>query len=461
MLKLLQLLLFFFLLELQNTPAVLGDSTSSLSSSWARYEGLNTGYVHTQVLPAANHKGLSSEWALFRKNEIQRVPRAQEKPLTKASLFAQKTEVQGMHEAAKEANTMAEGNSDSQESISAAQMAKPVTKSSTDTTSMSASQAFDSEKAASILETYVGMHKSFASSVLSWEGFGVLILILAVTMLVFSEIRVVLVVREQDFRKKMIDGGQMEYSSGQVKDLERKEANSQAARPYVTMGSMILLFVGLGCVLKPLCDVLDVIGLPSSGCFLNVGFGALVGSVTLTTFTMGCCWSCTRGWASLVMFSIALSGGIFCTSGIPFLAVLWMLGSISIFLYYFVYLPESQDPPFWCQKIGPMKASMNPEDWKKAAASSAEASLEDFKKITFGIPGADAFADAAIQVVARQSPTDDNVEPTQTQDATATHSSLWSRATEPLVGYQQADRDSREVVFALSTSSSGRKRVTV
>jgi len=63
-----------------------------------------------------------------------------------------------------------------------------------------------------------------------------------------------------------------------------------AYRPYVTMVSMIGLFAGLVCLLSPVCEVLDIIGLPSGSCFLNVVFVALVVTFAGTAFLMGCCW---------------------------------------------------------------------------------------------------------------------------------------------------------------------------
>jgi len=79
-----------------------------------------------------------------------------------------------------------------------------------------------------------------------------------------------------------------------VSELEVKEANSQAARPYIVQGVVVALFFAVICVLKPFCNVLDIIGLPSRSCFITVLFASLVTAVTVTTLIMGVCWSCTR-----------------------------------------------------------------------------------------------------------------------------------------------------------------------
>mmetsp|Transcript_60168 Transcript_60168/g.141649 ORF Transcript_60168/g.141649 Transcript_60168/m.141649 type:complete len:535 (-) Transcript_60168:138-1742(-) len=245
---------------------------------------------------------------------------------------------------------------------------------------------FDAREAAATLQEYVDSHPGFAASAATWLGVGFLLFGVSVLVLLFSEIRVVLVVRDQDFRNQMLREGNMRETQN-LEKLEQKEADSQAARPYVTGACMILLFIAIVCILKPFCNVLDIIGLPSSNCFLTVGFGGFVGSVVVTTFIMGMCWSCTRGWAAFVLLLISISGSLFCPTGIPFLVVLWILLSLGLFIYYFIYLPETDDCPEWCQSIGPLKASMNPEDWKRDFSSSANASFEDIRALASNITG--------------------------------------------------------------------------
>lgn len=75
----------------------------------------------------------------------------------------------------------------------------------------------------------------------------------------------------------------------------------------------------------------------------------------------------TRPYAALVLFAIALSGGVMCPTGTSALVVLWMGLSLAVFLFYFVFLPDSEEVPFWCESVGPIKASMDPVVWEKLA----------------------------------------------------------------------------------------------
>jgi len=244
------------------------------------------------------------------------------------------------------------------------------------------------------LQDYVDKHPGFAADAATWLVVGMLLFAASVLVLLFSEVRVVLVVREQDFRHQMLREGSMQETQN-LEKVEEKEAGSQAARPYVTGACMILLFIAIVCILKPFCNVLDIIGLPSSNCFLTVGFGGFVGSVVVTTLVMGMCWSCTRGWAAFVLLLIAFAGIVLCPTGIPFLVVLWMILSAGLFLFYFIYLPETDDCPEWCQSIGPLKASMNPEDWKRDFTSSANASFEDIRALASNITGGSKESEAS------------------------------------------------------------------
>lgn len=152
---------------------------------------------------------------------------------------------------------------------------------------------FNPREAAGTLQAYMGAHPDFASVALAWVVVGLVLFFLAIVTLVFSEVRVILVVRDQDFRRDMSKGGYMDETD-KLGELESREADTVAARPYLTAGSIIVQFVASVCFLKPFCDVLDIIGLPSSNCVLTVSFGSFVLAVTTTTFIMGLCWSCTR-----------------------------------------------------------------------------------------------------------------------------------------------------------------------
>ena len=87
---------------------------------------------------------------------------------------------------------------------------------------------------------------------------------------------------------------------------------------------------------------------------------------------MGCCWSCTRPYAALVLFAIALSGGVLCSTGSWPLVVVWAVASLAGFLFYFVFLPDADHVPPWCQSVGPIKASMDPQVWERLATAQIQ-----------------------------------------------------------------------------------------
>jgi len=93
-----------------------------------------------------------------------------------------------------------------------------------------------------------------------------------------------------------------------------------------------------------------------------------------------------QGWAALVLLSISVAGNVLCTTGSPLLVVIWLVVGGGGFFYYFLWLPDREDVPEWCQSIGPIKASMDPEEWKKAAASGARAGLADLQSIGRSVP---------------------------------------------------------------------------
>jgi len=256
-------------------------------------------------------------------------------------------------------------------------------------------QSFHARAAAAVLETYLGKHTHTESHALFWICAGAALVLGAVVVVLASEISVVTLVRGQTATAQQPPKQPVQEDAlGGAKDFSSMEDGSGSAavataaagvfgspaylayRPYVTLVCMIALFVGLMCVLSPVCEVLDVLGIPSASCFLNVVFVALIVTLTGTAFLMGCCWVLTRPYAALVLFSIALSGGLLCNTGVSAFVVLWIVMSLGVFLFYFVFLPDAEHVPFWCESVGPIKASMDPEAWKRLATPTMP---QDFK----------------------------------------------------------------------------------
>ena len=163
--------------------------------------------------------------------------------------------------------------------------------------------SFHARAAAAVLEAYLGKHGGTESDALVWICVGAALVLGAVVLLVASEIFVVSLVRSDSALEAAkakgsetppgAMGGARDFSGVADAATSPSVVGSPAYlayRPYVTMVSMIGLFAGLVCLLSPVCEVLDIIGLPSGSCFLNVVFVALVVTFAGTAFLMGCCW---------------------------------------------------------------------------------------------------------------------------------------------------------------------------
>ena len=176
--------------------------------------------------------------------------------------------------------------------------------------------SFHERAAGKLLEAYMGKHGTSSSHVLLQIVVGLGLVLASCIVLVVSEVSVVSLVRtsapspspesapadggaaerhaavvaggavpggskDKDF-PQAVGGGKGGTHVVQVKGSEVLVPNPayMAYRPYVTLASMMTLFVGLLAVLSPACEVLSIIGLRSPSCILNVVFVALV--VTLT-----------------------------------------------------------------------------------------------------------------------------------------------------------------------------------
>ena len=85
----------------------------------------------------------------------------------------------------------------------------------------------------------------------------------------------------------------LRLSSG-IAELEERESMQMRPRAYLTFLSLLFMYIGIGCMLYPLCDVLDIIGLPTAPCFVLVVFGSFFASFCVLTFILFLAWSCTR-----------------------------------------------------------------------------------------------------------------------------------------------------------------------
>ena len=188
----------------------------------------------------------------------------------------------------------------------------------------------------------------------------------------------------QDFRKGLVDAGYMTPSAAGIADLEMKESRSMTPRPYLSVGGMMLINLGLSCILYPICDILDIIDLPPVPCFLVLTLGSFFGAFCITTFWLAVVWSCTRPWAALAFVIISVSGQMLVPTANVILVVLWMVIAFGGGYFYFKYLPEQyalsgDERPPWVQDVGDYTISLDASEWGEAAKISYENAAEDVK----------------------------------------------------------------------------------
>lgn len=236
-------------------------------------------------------------------------------------------------------------------------------------------QEFTVRHAVGAVASYQKAHPDFAASLGVWIVVGNLFFLIGLVLMLFSEVKAVLICRDQDFRKSLYDRGYMKPASAGIAELEARESIQMRPRAYLTVGGMMLMYTGLSCIIYPLCDILDIVGLPAWPCALLVIFGAFFAAFVVACLWLAVVWSCTRSYAAAAFFVIGFSGLIMLPTGNLILTLLWCLVAFGGGWWYFSYLPESyeaasEEPPFWVQDVGEMTVTCDPGDWGDATTTT-------------------------------------------------------------------------------------------
>jgi hypothetical protein len=186
-------------------------------------------------------------------------------------------------------------------------------------------------------------------------------------------LQAVLVCRDQEFRKFLHDNDYMLPSAVGIAELEIKESEAMKPRIIISLSGFGLVSMGLSALLYPVCDIMDIIGLPNMPCLLMVTFGAFAAAMVLCLLILAVSWSCTRPWAALVFVVMWGSGALMLTYSSPFLLVGWVLLALGGGYWYFKMLPEQYDHesrPWWFQDVGDLSLVWDDSDWRQTAASA-------------------------------------------------------------------------------------------
>ena len=221
---------------------------------------------------------------------------------------------------------------------------------------------FDPRDAIAKVAAYQASHPEFAAGIITWLTLGLLLFTIGTALFVYSEIRAMLVVRDQDFRRRLLAQGYFEPCAN-IERLGEEENINMAVRPYVSLVGMLLIFVAFATILYPLCDVITVLGLPATPCILIITFGSFFAAVCMATLWLFLIWMCTRPAAALVFLAISLSGQILIPSGNPILLLLWIVAAAGGSWLYFFWLPDAYEGHgTWLQDVGSFKVSYQPAE---------------------------------------------------------------------------------------------------
>lgn len=241
---------------------------------------------------------------------------------------------------------------------------------------------FNPRHAVARLAFYQDEHPEFAAGIATWLVTGTIFIVIGLVLFIYSEVQAVLVVRDQDFRAKLLRQNYMERSN--MAPLEEYERKIMAPRPVISLFGVLLIFVALACMFYPLCDILNVLGLPSAPCLLVITAGAFFSAICIASFWMFVVWSCTRPWAAVVFLLISFSGNMLIPTGDPLLLLLWLVVVTGLGLGYFFWLPEmyrgqqSEMPP-WLQDVGNFEMSA---DWRVVLQTLREKADAETDKLT-------------------------------------------------------------------------------
>jgi len=246
--------------------------------------------------------------------------------------------------------------------------------------------------------------KYHLESMVVWGIIGLVLGWLGALTILYMEIKAVSLTRERDERNKLVSIRAMERANRMV-ELEKTEDRIMAPRPYVTICGSVLLFVGLFCQLIPFCHLLSEMGLPVAFhgfCALFVMTSSFMMTACAVLAILGIVWSCTRGWAALVLLVLALLGELMLFGGFVS-CLIWTVLAVAVLFLYFVFLPsqykEKGEPiPGWVQDLGAFEVQTDLDAISDAFAKGGQIFVEDLTTNPVAAAVGDAATNAKTQI---------------------------------------------------------------
>jgi hypothetical protein len=234
---------------------------------------------------------------------------------------------------------------------------------------------------------------SIMGTIFTWIGF---------FMVLYAEIKAVVIVRERDERDRLVAAKIVKANPEKMKTLVDDENSYFAIRPYVTILAFILFWVGLLFQFTPFCSFITLIfpfwfGVENA-CYIVVLAATIFFATSLFLILLGLIWSCTRGWAALVLLVLGIVTNGLVFTGLIGLSI-WAFFLVGLLLLWFKFLPDyfesKGERPEWLQDIGSFKIATNLDDIKAAGEGFVNTANKDVRVIPGVSEGLDAAKQAA------------------------------------------------------------------
>merc|ERR1740130_153122 len=117
---------------------------------------------------------------------------------------------------------------------------------------------------------------------------------------------------------------------------------------------------------------------------------------------LGIVWSCTRGWAALVLLVLALLGELMLFGGFVS-CLIWTVLAVAVLFLYFVFLPsqykEKGEPiPGWVQDLGAFEVQTDLDAISDAFVKGGQVFVEDLTTNPVAAAVGDAATNAKTQI---------------------------------------------------------------
>jgi hypothetical protein len=233
---------------------------------------------------------------------------------------------------------------------------------------------------------------SIMGTILTWIGF---------IMVLYAEIKAILILRERDERERLVAAKIVKENPVKMKELLDQENSYFIIRPYVTILAYLIFWAGMLLQFTPMCSFITLIfpfwfGVENA-CYLVVLAATLFFATSLFLMLLGLMWSCTRGWAALVLLVLGITTNGLVFTGLIGLSI-WAFFLVFFLILWFKILPDyftsKGEKPDWLQDIGSFQVATSLDDIKAAGEGAVNTFNADARKLPGVSEGLDKIKEA-------------------------------------------------------------------